>query len=397
VNGRRLPPVVLAALAPVALVACAQVLGITDIHDDPTDAGSAGDAGERDATSPSDATSADAGRDAGPDAGPDATAPPADSGPDVNAANPARGCPGADGGPTRFKSDSTTLPSKFAINQTYVYVADPLANGYVFRCSIEGCDGGAYSVVQGAGGGIAANDRHIFWLNTNGLETLNIGDLDGNWITGVNFGSGSAVVAAGNEAYGLDNLGVARLDDAPGDLDASAGRVQNQLGTYGALAASEALVAFTMVDDAGTTGIFACPVTGCPDAVAPLAQVAPYPNSVPPVTLAVDDSNVYFTDPVAQIIGSCKVAGCDGGPTAVASAIVASSLAVDATGIYWGSAQPGAYVIQKAPSDGGHPVTVSSSPGEPYYVTANAACVYWTTVGNRGANIPGALFAAPQP
>jgi hypothetical protein len=53
--------------------------------------------------------------------------------------------------------------------------------------------------------------------------------------------------------------------------------------------------------------------------------------------------------------------------------------------------------VYRGQTDGGSPVVVASSNATVLNLTANDACVYWSTPGQRGANIRGAVIAAPQP
>jgi hypothetical protein len=389
--------VALAVAAAAAVLACAQVLGIQSIHDDPAGGGDGGlgDQSVPDHSVP-DQTVADQSV---PDVGADASF---DAGPDTNGPNPALACPPVDGGATLFIRTGVEV-ARFALHGKYVFIALGVSRPGLLRCPVEGCaEAGAavYTAASGIALDVAANANHIFWLdNANQLQAVHIADLDGTDIATKLVTAADRVVNVGSNAYVLSGGGVSHVSDSPAGIDASVDWVRHDVSvSYGELAASASWVAFTDYDDAGATNVFVCPTSGCPDGAAPVDQIAPYDINYPAVHVAVDESNVYYTNPAIQAVVWCPVSGCSGPRNVVASGVVASSVAVDSTGIYYGVEPFGVPAsLQKAPFDGGSPVFVADPQHIPIEVGANSACVYWTTAAGLGGNVDGVLYAAPNP
>jgi len=110
-----------------------------------------------------------------------------------------------------------------------------------------------------------------------------------------------------------------------------------------------------------------------------------------PVGIAVDDSNVYWTNNVAD--GSVAMVPITGGPAAVlASAqFYPTGIAVHANEVVWangeisvggGVAPPNAGSVMRAPLDGGAPVTLVSGLDEPFAVAVDDTSVYFTAGAN---------------
>jgi len=59
-------------------------------------------------------------------------------------------------------------------------------------------------------------------------------------------------------------------------------------------------------------------------------------NQGMPAEIAVDATNVYWTNVSTNEVMRCAIGGCGGKPTVLATgAIIAGGIAVDATSVYW--------------------------------------------------------------
>lgn len=92
------------------------------------------------------------------------------------------------------------------------------------------------------------------------------------------------------------------------------------------------------------SGLFSCPTSGCTGAPTQVASGTPgaiaiYNSNNPPMGLA---HNLYWVDTTAGAILTCPLTGCGGSaPTVLANADT-SSLAIDATAVYWADRATGA-------------------------------------------------------
>jgi hypothetical protein len=107
-------------------------------------------------------------------------------------------------------------------------------------------------------------------------------------------------------------------------------------------------VYFPGLSSKAVPGIYACPKSGCPKPLAPLATLLNWGAAI-----ATDGINVYWTDLVASDAGTnfvpgnglimkCAVSGCANQPTIVASGLDwPEAIALDATSLYWAESGAG--------------------------------------------------------
>lgn len=94
-------------------------------------------------------------------------------------------------------------------------------------------------------------------------------------------------------------------------------------------------------------------------------------------TLAVDDTDVYWTDPFAGNVMKAPKGG--GAPTTISTGQQqATFLALDATNVYW---QTGAGAIVKMPKTGGGLTAIASGQTNVTGFAVDATNVYWVTSG----------------
>jgi hypothetical protein len=108
-----------------------------------------------------------------------------------------------------------------------------------------------------------------------------------------------------------------------------------------------------------------------------------------PTSLAVDATNLYWTNAGSNsAVMKGPLAG--GAPQALASGQVAAwGIAVDATSVYWTTATMNGKV-QSVPIAGGAATTIASGQGIPLGIAVDSAYVYWTN-----SAMPGAVLRAP--
>lgn len=386
----------------LAIAACAQVLGIQDVHDDPADSGHALDATALDGATLPDVSGPDVADSGAPsadssvgyDAGNPTDAAIADRAVDVGRVpDPSLACPRGDGGPTQFLAVGGAS-FHFAIDGQYLYAAPPSS---VLRCSIEGCEGGAPAQIsQDSVADITTNGRDVIWSATQGFAALVIATPDGTSRGGQLVTKPGAVAAVGSDVWTLDDGIVIHAIDDPSGVDASSPPFYTPTTstTYQRIAASPSYVAFSEPDDAGTD-IFVCPRSGCADGAAPLWYVDSTSNGFPFV-VAVDDQNVYFTDPVANVLESCPVSGCGGTPTVLTPNVSTDSIVPTPAGLYWAGQNGGVNGVYRTPYDGGKPLVVVATTAPPVEVRVNDTCVYWS-IQTFTAPQKAVVFAVPTP
>lgn len=126
--------------------------------------------------------------------------------------------------------------------------------------------------------------------------------------------------------------------------------------------------------------VMTCPIAGCNNAPTTLVSGIDSPQ-----TLAVDATNVYWTDPVAQTVDKCAIGGCGNTPTVLASGVGdVLGLAVDATSVYWAQGS-----VMQVPIAGGSPTTLACTDSTD--VAVDSANVYCLDSDN-----PGGMSEAPK-
>jgi sugar lactone lactonase YvrE len=114
-----------------------------------------------------------------------------------------------------------------------------------------------------------------------------------------------------------------------------------------------------------------------------------------PSAVALDATNVYWTDPRLYHGSIMKISKCGGSATTLATGREQSTnIAVDGTSVYWadsysaGLTRPG--LLVKVPIEGGTPVTLASAPraSAPCGLALDANSAYWVTVTNTDVDPP---------
>jgi hypothetical protein len=131
--------------------------------------------------------------------------------------------------------------------------------------------------------------------------------------------------------------------------------------------------------------VLACAASGCNNQPTTVAS-----NQIGPSALAVDASNLYWTNQAGQVM-QCELGGCSGGPTALATGLGGpfsiGGLAVDAANVYWSDSSG----IVKCAIGGcnGQPSTIVASQ-QAYGLATDGENVYWTDYDN------GFLYQCPN-
>jgi len=143
----------------------------------------------------------------------------------------------------------------------------------------------------------------------------------------------------------------------------------------------------TNPDDCGACGNVCSATSACNAGECRDTLVSGQPN---PFAIAVDATNLYFTDPTA---GTVMKAALDGdAPIALASGqMVPLAIALDATTVYWANQGTSANnyadgTIMKVALGGGTPVTLASGQIGITAIAVDAASVYWANAGTLANN-----------
>jgi len=151
------------------------------------------------------------------------------------------------------------------------------------------------------------------------------------------------------------------------------------------IAVTSQAVFWTTIQD----GVRSVPICG-----GPVTTFAPDASNV---GLAADAANVYFVSRQANPAGQlakCAASGCAGGATILSSGPTPTSIAVDATSVYWTDATGNVLAM---PVAGGAPRTIASGQPLPTSLLVFDGNVYWRDVGCTpdGGTCGSRLMTAP--
>jgi hypothetical protein len=250
---------------------------------------------------------------------------------------------------------STEAPAPFATDGESVYWSDDSRSGVV-RCGVAGCDGQPEVVGPQGAQGLAVFQASFYWTEFSA-------SLFSCPIAGCS-SSEATLWSAGNSPC---DVGVA--------VDAT--------GIYWVAQAPDTL--------------FMCPLSGCVGAPVTLMTGAPDVADVRQVAL--DASNVYFTDGNSEIgmILVCPKSGCGASPTVLASGLNApTAIATDGRDVYWtetgadfanGAKVTGAGLVRKCAIGGcgNAPTNVATGLTSPGGIAVDDANIYWTEAGTDAA------------
>lgn len=130
-----------------------------------------------------------------------------------------------------------------------------------------------------------------------------------------------------------------------------------------------------------------CAKNGCNNAPTTLASGQSYPYNV-----VVDGSNAYWTNYTGTgTVQKCALGGCGNNPTTLASAQVwPNGVAFDASNVYWTDYnQNGAVLMCAKGGCGNNPTTLVGPTGWPYQIAADSTNVYYTGNGARKCAVGG--------
>jgi len=101
-----------------------------------------------------------------------------------------------------------------------------------------------------------------------------------------------------------------------------------------------------------------------------------------PGAIAVDATNVYWTNTTEGTVVKCAVAGCGGAPTILASGQSGlGAIATDGTSVYWTNGSDGTVMRCAVGGCGGNPTLLASGQQSPGEIAVDATSVYWTNGG----------------
>jgi hypothetical protein len=100
--------------------------------------------------------------------------------------------------------------------------------------------------------------------------------------------------------------------------------------------------------------------------------------------LAVDNTNVYWTDINDGWVMSCAKAGCDNATVLADGQDGPYGIAVDATNIYWTNFNGGQVLECPIGGCGGVPTVLASGQTDPTFIVSDGTNVYWANSGTIG-------------
>jgi hypothetical protein len=142
-------------------------------------------------------------------------------------------------------------------------------------------------------------------------------------------------------------------------------------------------------NDLAPGSVRACPLAGC-DASGP-ATLASAATAI--TRLAVDATNVYFTEFDAGDVASCPLTGCTGAPASIQTGeFEPMGIALGGGNVYW--AVSGGTEIHFRPLAGGTLVTLATTSG-PRTLVTDSTSIYWASAGGEAGSCPLALCPTP--
>ncbi|MGO9834599.1 MAG: DUF5050 domain-containing protein [Polyangiaceae bacterium] len=250
-------------------------------------------------------------------------------------------------------------PSCIAVDTTSVYWTNGAPDGSVMKVSIDGGTATTLASGQDTPYGIAVDSTSVYWTNRT---------YDGSVMkVGLSGGSPTTLAASQTEAAGI---------------------------------AVDATNVYWVTSGNGTTGtVVKVPLNGGTATTLASGQSNPY-------GIALDSASVYWTTSLGENDGNgvaLKEALSGGAISTLASAppndstsnLLAGSIAVDRTSVYWTGGTDG-QSIMKVPLDGGPATTLASGQQNPFGIALDAMSVYWTTMGSSGrgmgSGFPGVML-----
>jgi hypothetical protein len=136
-----------------------------------------------------------------------------------------------------------------------------------------------------------------------------------------------------------------------------------------AIAVTATTVFWTDFGIGGTTGgVFSCAIAGCSETPTPLSPIATGPQA-----LALDETNVYWSNTKTHTIESCPLAGCgSAGPRQLVTGEGPVALAVSGPDLFWAGAGIRTCAISECT-----PGTFTAADEQPAAIAVDDAGVYW--------------------
>jgi hypothetical protein len=263
-------------------------------------------------------------------------------------------------------------------------------------CRTDGCTPTALAAMQKGAHAIVANATSVYWVRnvsqpdggaaTEIVECAKAGCNGAPTVLAVDTGVVALAVDATN-AYWITQVGtISKVGLAGGTpttlASGPSGAVRIAVDAANVYWATNAFFATT----GAVSTLMKVPIAG--------GNPTTLASNISPVDIAVDGTNVYWTNGLESHGGTVMKVSIDGGaPTTLASGLDSpASLAVDGTYVYWteltsvGSGVTGN--VMRVPIGGGTPTTIASQQADPSSIAVDATSVYWTN--NAGGTV---LFA----